>query len=306
GIANIVSGTYSFASGGSHTVSGSYSAALGAVNTVSGSYSVAMGCYTTSRAYASVALGRYNDSIASSTTDSWVSTDPLFIIGNGTADNARSNAITVLKNAKTGINTSNPQYGLHVVNANDNDGGYLDGIMLENTSSAANTGEVAISFKNQSFLDANAKWIVGLNQSAIFRIDYGLSFAGNSAMSLDSIGNMTILGTLTQNSDARLKKNITPLQNSLQKILRLNGYHYNWIDSSRSSAVQTGVLAQEIEQEMPELVKTDEAGMKSVNYSGMIPYLIESVKELKQENDQLKMELMQLKSFIKEIAGNKK
>lgn len=168
--------------------------------------------------------------------------------------------------------------------------------MVENTASSASAGEAAISFKNQSFLDANAKWIVGLNQSAIFRIDYGQSFAGGSAMSLDSLGNMTILGTLTQSSDARLKKDIMPLRNSLNKIMSLGGYQYHWLNAARNEVVQTGVLAQEVEAQMPELVKSDEDGMKSVNYSGLIPYLVEAVKELKKENEILKEE-------IKKIAG---
>jgi len=109
-------------------------------------------------------------------------------------------------------------------------------------------------------------------------------------MTLTSLGNLFIDGVLTQSSDIRLKKNITPLQNSLDKIALLNGYQYNWIDASRGNALQSGVLAQEVEKQMPELVSTDAEGDKSVNYNGLIPYLIESVKELKQQIQELKKE----------------
>src|SRR6185436_12609801 len=98
--------------------------------------------------------------------------------------------------------------------------------------------------------------------------------AGTNILSLFSTGNMTITGTLTQNSDMRLKKNIQPLHNSLQKILSLNGYHYHWIDRSGDQNLQTGLIAQEIEKLLPELVRTDKEEIKSVNYNGLIPYMI--------------------------------
>ena len=57
-----------------------------------------MGFRTTARAYASVSIGRYNDSIISSSPLTWIDTDPVFIIGNGTANNSRKNALIVYKN----------------------------------------------------------------------------------------------------------------------------------------------------------------------------------------------------------------
>ncbi len=282
------SGSGSTSMGNQTTASGFVSLATGYETVSSGAYSTSMGFRNSSKPFASFVIGQYNDSIATSSPTTWVATDPVFMVGNGSADNARNNALTVLKNGNMGISISSPQYGLHVVNNNNADGGYVNGIMVENSSPTASAGEAAISFKNQSFLNPNAKWIVGLNQSSSFRIDYGETFAGGSPMALDTTGNMTIAGILTQNSDARLKTNIHPLQNSLQKILLVNGYQYNWIDKTNDNSLQTGVLAQEVEKQMPELVKTDAEGTKSVNYSGMIPYLIEAVKELKSENEMLK------------------
>ena len=85
---------------------------------------------------------------------------------------------------------------------------------------------------------------------------------------------MTIGGTLTQNSDSRLKKDIQLLQSPLEKIKALNGYNYHWMATDSDSSLQTGLLAQEVEKVLPELVKTDEKGMKSINYIGLMPYLI--------------------------------
>jgi len=115
-------------------------------------------------------------------------------------------------------------------------------------------------------------------------------------MVLRGNGNVWFRGTVTQNSDARLKKNIIPLSNSLDKIGKLNGYNYHWKDSTRDQQLQTGLLAQEMEILMPELVNADSAGIKSVNYTGLIPYLIEAIKAQQQQIEVLKNEVTELKN----------
>ena len=118
----IASGYGSTAMGIYNTASGIISTAMGNVTTASGTVSTAMGSSTTARAYGSLTIGRYNDSIASSSPTSWVSTDPVFIIGNGTASNARSNALVVLKNGNVAIgNNSNPVNRLHITGGTDLD-----------------------------------------------------------------------------------------------------------------------------------------------------------------------------------------
>lgn len=94
-------------------------------------------------------------------------------------------------------------------------------------------------------------------------------------------------GTLTQASDIRLKKNIQPLNNALSKIAQLNGYTYNWKDNNNTDE-QIGLLAQEIQKVYPQLVKEGNNGTLSVNYSGMIPVLLQAIKEQQQQIDELK------------------
>lgn len=101
-------------------------------------------------------------------------------------------------------------------------------------------------------------------------------------------GNGWMQGTLTQNSDRRLKKNITPLQNSLQKIVKLGGYHYHWKNENADTRLQTGVMAQEVQKLFPELVSENKEGILAVNYSGLIPVMIESIKEQQKQIDELK------------------
>ena len=106
-------------------------------------------------------------------------------------------------------------------------------------------------------------------------------------------------GTLTQNSDARLKENIIPLTSTLKNIQQLNGYTYNWKDKARDSSLQIGVLAQELQKVYPQLVKQDEKGTLSVNYIGLVPVLIESVKEQQKQIEELKAAMELIKQKIK-------
>ena len=94
-------------------------------------------------------------------------------------------------------------------------------------------------------------------------------------------------------SDVRWKKNITLLQDSLQKVSQLNGVKFDWKtdeypDNGFSEDRQIGFIAQEVEPIIPELVSTDDNGYKSVSYEKMTAVLVEAVKELKAQNDALK------------------
>lgn len=121
--------------------------------------------------------------------------------------------------------------------------------------------------------------------------------------------NGTIRGFgITDSSDARLKKNIMPLDFSLEKILQIEGVSYNWIDKDRSPKKQIGFIAQQLEEIYPELVETDKQGMKSVNYSHLVAPLVEAVKTLynkitgvEREIASLKAENEELKTKVKEF-----
>ncbi len=117
-------------------------------------------------------------------------------------------------------------------------------------------------------------------------------------MELLDVGNVTILGTLTESSDERLKDNIQTLDPL--KVFDMRGVSY--IKNDRDDS---GVVAQEIEQVAPEVVDTseDEQGLKSVRYSNLTGYLIEGVKYLKKENEELKNEISEIKQILKELQN---
>jgi len=100
-------------------------------------------------------------------------------------------------------------------------------------------------------------------------------------------------------SDERLKKNIHPITNALDKVQRLNGVTFNW---KKSGDKDIGVVAQNVEKVLPELVVTGPDGMKSVKYSNMVALLIEAVKEQQKEINKQHEEIEELK---KKVGGEK-
>ena len=117
------------------------------------------------------------------------------------------------------------------------------------------------------------------------------------ALVLYGDGDATLAGTLTELSDRRLKKNIVRIENPLDKLSQLSGYKYNWKSKSKSQNKQIGLMAQEVQDVYPELVREDKEGTLSVNYSGFVPLLIESLKEQKVKIEKLEEELIRLKKM---------
>mgnify|MGYP002638046679 CR=1 FL=1 len=103
-------------------------------------------------------------------------------------------------------------------------------------------------------------------------------------------GNFTASGDVTAFSDITLKKNIELIPNALDKVLSLRGITYNRIDIENEPK-QSGVIAQEVEKVLPEVVHTDEEGIKSVAYGNMVGLLIEAIKEQQQQIDELRRKL---------------
>jgi hypothetical protein len=109
-------------------------------------------------------------------------------------------------------------------------------------------------------------------------------------------GAITATGDITAffTSDRNLKQNIVNIENSLDKVSKLNGVYYNWTKEALEKNThlvdqkEVGVIAQDVEAVLPELVATREDGSKAVRYERLCAVLIESIKELKKEIDTLK------------------
>ncbi|MBL4586570.1 MAG: tail fiber domain-containing protein [Flavobacteriales bacterium] len=133
-----------------------------------------------------------------------------------------------------------------------------------------------------------------------------IDLASAQRLLLTSTGDLTITGKFNSNgiqesSDKRFKKNINPLENSLEKVMKMNGVSYNWRQDefpnrAFGSKTEIGVIAQEIEGVLPELVSTDKDGYKSVQYSHMVPVLLEAIKEQQKIIENLTKEIEGVKA----------
>ena len=166
GYDNSASGNYSSVFGTENEVSGFASTAFGSNNNSSGDCafaanyytnaiginSAAFGYYSDAQAYGSFVVGRYN--IQNGTYNSWISSEPLFVIGNGTSASTsnRSNAVTVLKNGNAGFGTDTPQRTVHI----------NDVLRLEpraDTPSSPSEGDIYVnSTTNHIYCYLNGSW----------------------------------------------------------------------------------------------------------------------------------------------------
>ena len=128
---------------------------------------------------------------------------------------------------------------------------------------------------------------IDLEQDGDLLMDGDLTVDG--AFNLGTTGNSTA-GKMTaandvvaySSSDKRFKSNITPIWDALFKVKQLNGVEFDWIPDEENHGYEghdVGVIAQEVEKVLPEVVTTRESGFKAVKYEKMIPLLIEAIKE---------------------------
>jgi Chaperone of endosialidase len=283
----VAMGNGSIARAGNAVAMGTYSEAAGVASVAAGTFSlssgesaIAMGNSCNASGDASVALG--NDVFArgsySFATGSRSLANAALSFATGFLTEARgynSTTFGYLSRAEgsysvaMGLNSVSRSYGCLTI------GRYNDTISTESTT---------------SFQAGDRAFVIGDGTGDATR---------SASFYILKNGNGWMQGTLTQNSDARLKTNIHRVDNALRKIKSLTGYRYNWKDSSAMPGIYTGVLAQEVQKVMPELVVPNTEGQLAVNYNGMVPYLIESIKTLEQRIRQLEAENKRIKKGLK-------
>jgi len=118
--------------------------------------------------------------------------------------------------------------------------------------------------------------LVTLGDSYLNGGDVGIGQTSPS-YKLDVTGTIRATGDVIAFSDKRVKENIKTIDNALEKVTNLRGVEFNKIGENKKSI---GVIAQEIEKILPEVVSTDKKDMKSVAYGNIVGILIEAIKEL--------------------------
>ena len=127
---------------------------------------------------------------------------------------------------------------------------------------------------SDSFSTSNPAFVIGNGTNSNSRSDaFKVMYNGDATVSND----LTVSGDVVISSDARLKSNIVSLGSTLAKLLQIDGKSYT-MKKDESEKQKIGLLAQDIEKVFPELV-SESHGIKSVNYQGLVPVLINALKE---------------------------
>lgn len=126
---------------------------------------------------------------------------------------------------------------------------------------------------------------VGSANQVLFKDATNTATTSSNLTFVDSTGNLTASGTVTANSDERLKENVETIEDALEKVKQLRGVEY---DHKKTGDHCLGVIAQEVEKIVPDVVYEDALGVKSVAYMNMVALLIEAVKDQQKQIDELK------------------
>jgi hypothetical protein len=229
-------------------------------------------------------------------------TTPLdnFTISNATTNTGVFSPLFFYKAATYGYSGGGNQYlggsygGGFIASVDDiayNTGSFAGAAMHFNARNYTNTG--ALTTRN---LFSFGSWLtVYMTMNAAGSVGIGTTIP---SYKLEVNGSVAGVGAYNALSDARYKKDIMPINNALDKILSLRGITYNWdktnTDMNLDDSNHIGLLAQEVELVLPQVVSTANNlnQTKSITYTDIIPVLIESIKELKAELDQLKQKII--------------
>jgi hypothetical protein len=139
----------------------------------------------------------------------------------------------------------------------------------------------------QSWLASNSNWIVLQDDLVNHTMNVLFTSANTGILSTANVTSTKLnfnpgTGTLTSvvvttTSDYRVKNNIQVIGDALDIVSNLRGVTFNWNDTGRASA---GLIAQDVERYLPQLVHVDITNKKSLNYNGVIGVLVEAIKEL--------------------------
>ena len=141
-----------------------------------------------------------------------------------------------------------------------------------------NTDQIDLEFRSAVNNNSNAfsAETNDINNNATFKL---ATTTNGSLMTLFGNGNAN-LTSLIQLSDATLKTNICPLQNSLSKIKNIHPIHYRWNDASKDQKTHIGLSAQNVRTYLPEMTEINDENYLTVNYTNMNAVLWEALKEI--------------------------
>ena len=303
GFRNSALGTSTVAMGNYNYATGDSSIALGKENWAEGASTIAIGFKNHAAGAGSVSLGQENvawgttnfttgyQNTAGDISQQVGTAGSATAMGHGTFAPGRSSFAA--NKSTTANNQASSSLGLGTTADNV-------GMVAVGVNNAAGIGDTAAD----SYYYADGQY-TGTNPGVAFvvgngDIDSSTGGAGSNssnAFIVNYDGSATLSGELTIESDARLKTNITTLGNTLSKLLLIDGKTYTL--KSQESIEKIGLLAQEVQKIFPELVKQtgDEKGILSINYQGLIPILINAIKEQQYKLDAISKKIKSKKKL---------
>ncbi len=186
------------------------------------------------------------------------------------------------------------------------DSGCIFHVLNNTNATSSTTGALQVTggMSCQDNLHVGGDCGLGNGTSDSVTVAGTLSVGSNTNSTSKSTGALTVVGgvgiddalfvggdiTAFASSDERLKDNVTPIPNALDKVLSISGNTFNWNAASPyEGQAGTGVIAQEVEKlNLPGVTETRDDGTLAVRYDRLVPLLVEAIKELKSEVDELK------------------
>ena len=249
--------TISFSMNAQWSYNSSSTGIQSSTNDASGARAIAMGGYTTASGDFTTSMGRYTTASGNRATAMGERT---------TASGIWSTAMGYYTTASGLVSTAMGYY----TTASD----YSSTVIGQYNSSGSSATSA------NSFSTSAPAFVIGNGTASNAKSDaFKVMFNGDATVSND----LTVSGDVVISSDARLKSNIVSLGSTLPKLLQIDGKSYEMKGKQK-----IGVLAQEIQEVFPELVSEDDNEMLAVNYQGLVPVLINALKEQQQEIDELK------------------
>ena len=132
----------------------------------------------------------------------------------------------------------------------------------------------------------------------------GLGIGVSPSTELHVSGNIFATGNITAyySSDIRLKDNVRPIEDSLFKLSKLRGVEFDWNEKAHELDIQkghdVGLIAQEVEEVLPEVVVTRDDGFKAVRYDRVVSLLVQGINDQQKQKKDLKSDIIELKKRL--------
>ena len=158
-----------------------------------------------------------------------------------------------------------------------------------------NSSGSSVTNNATSFSTSNTAFVIGNGTNSNKSDAFKVMFSGNVTFGQD----VTVNGDVVISSDERLKSNIVSLGSTLSKLLLIDGKSYEMKGKQK-----IGVLAQEIQEVFPELVSEDDNEMLAVNYQGLVPVLINALKEQDAKMKEQEKKINRLEKILLKLNEN--